>query len=191
MSCIVTGTVLGLLAAILVSIVYNPGHMTNTDTFNTATLRRLGSLCDCEQFIAARMQDYPAQRARFSTKTGYAFDATVDDMSTVGQCRAVQVGLCYMTCCIQNDHHISLSQVYAIFRHGSRDPGKKDITAFSELWHRVWSLNQGAAGLTTLGKKLVKWSNRFTVENSSLLSESGMKELYCIGKRFLKRSVHL
>lgn len=94
MSCIVTGTVLGLLAAILVSIVYNPDHMTNTDTFNTATLRRLGSLCDCEQFIAARMQDYPAQRARFSTKTGYAFDATVDDMSTVGQCRAVQVGLC-------------------------------------------------------------------------------------------------
>lgn len=94
MSCIVTGTVLGLLAAILVSILYNPDHMTNTDTFNTATLRRLGSLCDCEQFIAARMQDYPAQRARFSTKTGYAFDAAVDDMSTVGQCRAVQVGLC-------------------------------------------------------------------------------------------------
>lgn len=46
----------------------------------------------CEEFTAARKKTYgPPDRAQFSTKTGYAFDAPVVDSTTVDGCSAVQV----------------------------------------------------------------------------------------------------
>ena len=82
------GTGVGIIAAILMTI-FEPGSVFTSST--KPSLQYLGQMCDCQQFIATRKQDYPKDRPGFSTKTGYMFDAAVEDASSIGSCRIVQV----------------------------------------------------------------------------------------------------
>ena len=82
--------VVGVLAAIVLPFVV-PDLTSSSSVPSNESLSHLANICDCQQFVAARRKDYPTGLVRFSSKTGYTFDAEVTDESILGGCRAVQV----------------------------------------------------------------------------------------------------
>ena len=70
-----------------------------------------------------------------------------------------------------------------VLRHGTRYPGKKDITGMSELADYI---NQFYKEETRIGNLVLPWVNRFKY-GDKYLAEVGGEELYNMSKRIRRR----
>lgn len=70
-----------------------------------------------------------------------------------------------------------------LVRHGTRLPKKSQIVDFDNIHSNIEKTP------CTCNLDFKKWNNPFPVDEASELTETGMKELYCLAGRFHKRYV--
>jgi hypothetical protein len=115
----------------------------------------------CQDFVN---QQTIFNQFTYSSKTGYSFSASVSDESEYNGCTA--------------------SKMYVVGRHGTRFPKRKHIIALDDMLAKFDKLNMAVPEQLHL-------TNPFDIVTESQLTVGGMKENYCLAKRFQMRLINI
>ena len=137
----------------------------------------------CDELAAVAA--LPSHASSFmGTKLPYQFVGVVKNETTLNSCTAEKVwgphgGMTIIIPPPPNTH----TQLYGVLRHGSRYPSPKYLPKWAELVKRLRASNI----TTSLGAELVEWVSFVDPSQADHVTPHGLREQYCLARRFQTR----